>query len=65
MQDDQDCKALAFSVSQTKETFTTAKGNVYNCYGFHATHDEDLETNLKETELVLYPKAFIVELLKE
>ncbi|XP_077087784.1 coiled-coil domain-containing protein 180 [Siphateles boraxobius] len=63
--DDQDCKALAFSVSQTKETFTTAKGNVYNCYGFHATHDEDLETNLKETELVLYPKAFIVELLKD
>ncbi|KAG1957044.1 hypothetical protein F2P79_007257 [Pimephales promelas] len=63
--DDQDCKSLAFSVSQTKETFTTVKGNVYNCYGFHATHDEDLETNLKETELVLYPKAFIVELLKD
>ncbi|XP_048045163.1 coiled-coil domain-containing protein 180 isoform X2 [Megalobrama amblycephala] len=63
--DDQDCKALEFSVSQTNETFTTAKGNLYNCYGFHTTRDEDLETNLKETELVLYPKALIVELLKD
>ncbi|XP_051748617.1 coiled-coil domain-containing protein 180 isoform X5 [Ctenopharyngodon idella] len=62
---DQDCKALEFSVSQTNETFTTAKGNVYNCYGFHTTRDEDLETNLKETELVLYPKALIFELLKD
>ncbi|XP_016356513.1 coiled-coil domain-containing protein 180 [Sinocyclocheilus anshuiensis] len=63
--DDQDCKALEFSVSQTKETLTTAKGNVYNCHGFHTTHDEEQETDLKETELVFYPKALIVELLKD
>ncbi|XP_067294288.1 coiled-coil domain-containing protein 180 isoform X2 [Pseudorasbora parva] len=65
LENDQDCKALSVSVSQTKETFTTAKGNVYNCNGFHTTHDEALETDLKETELVLYPKALIVELLKD
>ncbi|XP_026067899.1 coiled-coil domain-containing protein 180 [Carassius auratus] len=63
--DDQDYKALEYSVSQTKETLTTVKGNVYNCYGFHTTHDEEQETDLKETELVFYPKALIVELLKE
>ncbi|XP_042580588.1 coiled-coil domain-containing protein 180 [Cyprinus carpio] len=63
--DVQDCKALEFSVSQTKETLTTVKGNVYNCYGFHTTHDEEQETHLKETELVFYPKALIVELLKD
>ncbi|KAK2911716.1 hypothetical protein Q8A67_003849 [Cirrhinus molitorella] len=63
--DDQDCKALEFSVSQTKETLTTAKGNVYNCFGFHTSHNEEQETDLKETELVLYPKGLIVELLKD
>ncbi|RXN21198.1 coiled-coil domain-containing protein 180 [Labeo rohita] len=63
--DDQDCKTLEFSISQTKETLTTAKGNVYNCFGFHTSHNEEQETDLKETELVLYPKALIVELLKD
>lgn len=57
--------ALAFSFSKTKETLTTAKGNLYNCCGFRTTNDEEQEINLKETELVLYPKTFTVEVLKE
>ncbi|XP_073688966.1 coiled-coil domain-containing protein 180-like, partial [Garra rufa] len=63
--DDQDCKALEFSVSETKETLTTAKGNVYTCFGFHTSHNEEQETDLKETKLVLYPKSLTVELLKD
>ncbi|XP_051522130.1 coiled-coil domain-containing protein 180 [Myxocyprinus asiaticus] len=62
---DQDCKPQVFSDSQTKETLTTAKGNVYNCNGFHTTCDEDQEMSLVEMELVLYPKALVVELLKD
>ncbi|XP_003198708.3 coiled-coil domain-containing protein 180 isoform X1 [Danio rerio] len=63
--DDQHCTALAFSFSNTKETLITAKGNVYSCSGFHTTNDEEEEKNLKEIELVLYPKTFTVEVLKE
>ncbi|XP_043096059.1 LOW QUALITY PROTEIN: coiled-coil domain-containing protein 180 [Puntigrus tetrazona] len=63
--DDQDCMSLEFSVSQTKETLSTAKGNVYNCYGFYTTHDEEQQTDLKETKLVFYPKVLIVELLQD
>ncbi|XP_051955131.1 coiled-coil domain-containing protein 180 [Xyrauchen texanus] len=63
--DDQDWKPHAFSDCQTKETLTTAKGNVYNCNGFHTTCDEYQETSLVEMELVLYPKALVVELLKD
>ncbi|XP_056314464.1 coiled-coil domain-containing protein 180 [Danio aesculapii] len=63
--DDQHCTALAFSFSKTKETLITAKGNVYNCFEFHTTNDEEEEINLKETDLVLYPKTLTVEVLKE
>ncbi|TRY95906.1 hypothetical protein DNTS_021426 [Danionella cerebrum] len=56
---------LPFLLSEIKETFTTSKGNVYHCFGWHTTQDEEREEKLEEIELVLYPKDFIEELLKE
>ncbi|KAK1792189.1 hypothetical protein P4O66_012146 [Electrophorus voltai] len=50
--------------TQTYETFTTALGNVFNCYTFATLCDDESDSNLTEVKPALYPKRLVVELQK-
>ncbi|KAL6465394.1 hypothetical protein MHYP_G00255270 [Metynnis hypsauchen] len=53
-----------FHDPQSNETFTTAKGHVFNCYGFVRPCDGEMDVTLEEVERVLYPRSLLIELQK-
>ncbi|XP_036454190.1 coiled-coil domain-containing protein 180 [Colossoma macropomum] len=53
-----------FHDPQNNETFTTAKGHVFNCYGFVRPCEGEVDVNLEEVERVLYPRSLLIELQK-
>ncbi|XP_066513480.1 coiled-coil domain-containing protein 180-like isoform X3 [Hoplias malabaricus] len=48
----------------TSETFTTANGNVFHCYGFIIPCDNETDINFEEVEHILYPKSLTHQLQK-
>ncbi|KAJ8399384.1 hypothetical protein AAFF_G00410960 [Aldrovandia affinis] len=56
-----------FCDSQSSETFTTSRGNVYNAQSFGTQSEEDRVQGptLPEVELVVYPKSLLVELQRD